>query len=1077
LFLDSFSDAEANNVSATATLKDFLASQKPANEDDNETVFLPDLMQAWSFASETNDDKLLSAVPAVLALLLRTLSNILDLSEYGLRLARTILLKKQQELLSRGLTSSAGKEFVISPSLRLLREITIFDGGILAKQVFRGRDQTLKGLARNLGLRLKSAAVEDLRRPSVRTNALRFLLALIKFLPSDAKRDLLNQRDIVASLTRDIKDDPPFIIRDILETLKTYVLLDEALPREAKTRIVNGTSLGRISALYRYDRPEELITLDSKPVDEVAHEFLVLACTSLNAGVLIRQSGFYPRGVDPDDTNDVDMENTFIDLGLDNIEWMDKFTDNVPVRNTILSEFIQTLRPWHSTKQGELLLSILKAAPELFADYFYGKKDFSFDPKLTATWMGYSAFIFCALQLPVPAYFGHSGKYPRLPPPIAIVLENILPQPLSQKDLTRCLTQPNQNLITFFAVRIMYIALNKLQTVLKMYEEAASGHSSIWTQAAEELVDGFCQRFPLIRDVIVAFRRMKITDLMQREVVTKLLVLYYKLVPRIALDAKFGVSAALAETLQALEETILNPQERALRSIELESLFEFAHYSPAMRWFSKIEGLSVSPFVAMLQLCAEAPAGLPLLKIRQVLRSVVEENQILQTQTVISALDSIVMRLAEIDPRDASTIYTFLDDCISRCATKPMKYILALEELRPNAKDEHSLSLLSLAITEQWPFLVKSVDDVQLQGVAKFIARYIAASVKIKEDKKSIQHIVEKLVEATSTNPAAQKVIKRSRKLIEDVEVPEPETKTSTAMSTAESKTIVEEDKSTILATMSGDFEPPAEDHKPLTRWTTKEVDEVIEEGHASALIMLLSSEHLSIRKEAVTNISKFAMKLKESNFDEKEQIWLLLLETVETAKLLIEKEPLPTIITAFASHAIGVLKDPLHCLYGKINKFLSDGPTWKLDRIPLMHKVFNEQPSLDDSHYSEVNWLLSCLIFGLRTPADMALYRNRRVFENLLSTYNSTNLAPGIRDKILRILCRACAIEGGSTTLITRFSTMTWLQAQVALGGGMPLKVLMEKILDSSDKKRIKVWSKGSGKVKKDTLNFKGSR
>jgi len=39
---------------------------------------------------------------------------------------------------------------------------------------------------------------------------------------------------------------------------------------------------------------------------------------------------------------------------------------------------------------------------------------------------------------------------------------------------------------------------------------------------------------------------------------------------------------------------------------------------------------------------------------------------------------------------------------------------------------------------------------------------------------------------------------------------------------------------------------------------------------------MLLSSNVLGIRKEAATNISKFAAKLKESSFDEKDQIWLL---------------------------------------------------------------------------------------------------------------------------------------------------------------------------------------------------------
>lgn len=160
--------------------------------------------------------------------------------------------------------------------------------------------------------------------------------------------------------------------------------------------------------------------------------------------------------------------------------------------------------------------------------------------------------------------------------------------------------------------------------------------------------------------------------------------------------------------------------------------------------------------------------------------------------------------------------------------------------------------------------------------------------------------------------------------------------------------------------------------------------------------------------------------------------------------------------------------------MYPKINKFLTSGPAWKLDKIPLMYKILDDAPSLDDAHYSEMGWLLTCMLVGLRTQADMAIYRKRHVFEKLFSIYNSTYLAPGLRDQILRIVFRAISIEGGSTTLITRFSAMTWLQAQVALGGGMPLKVLMETIL-SCDQKRVKSWSKGASMetMKNDTVRF----
>jgi nucleolar pre-ribosomal-associated protein 1 len=1025
-------------------------------------------MQTWSFASQSNDESLLSAVPAVLALLLRTISSSLELSEYGLTLGRTILQKRQGELIARGLTSNKAKGFLISPVLRMLREMCLFDGGVLARQIFQKRDHTFKGLARNLSLRYEGDGMEDPKKPSVRTNALRFLVPMIKFLPTELKRELLNQRDITSAITRDIRDDPPFIVRDILATLKTHVLLDEGLPRDAKTKIVNATSLGRIAMLYRYNQVEEDLAVEAAGVDTLAHDFLTLACTSPDMGVLMRQTGFYPRGVDPDDAQDLYVEGSSIHLGLESIEWIERFSGKVPVRNTILSEFIQNLRPWSSTKQSELLISILKCAPELIADYFFGKKDFSFDPKLTATWIGYSAFIYNTLGLAVPRFFGHQERYARLPPPPAIVLESVLPQPLSQKVMARCFTQPHNALVTFFAARILCVAFEKLQFLLKMYHEAANETSSqLWVQAAERLTEDFCLRCPPIKDAILAFRRMKSSDLMQKEVTAKLLELYYEVAPQVALDAKFGVSTALAESLQALEDSPLNDDNRALRALELEHLFEFAHFSPGMRWFNTTEGASLTPFMGMLKLAAEAPVNLPLVKIRNVLSSVVAENQIFQTETSVSALDTFIIRLREVNESPMlPKIYSFLDDCISRCAANPIKYLFALEELAAKSstlEQQHpTVSLLTLSVAEQWPYFIKSVDEPEVQEVARFLAAWLGVSIKISEDKQIIKTLIQNMAAELPEASPARKTISRARKSIDNIAVPTSTIVPEPSAKTSSSEMGPNQAKNDLLATIRSDSHVADEDHSSLVKWTTKEVDEVIEDGHAKSLVKLLSSEHLSVRKEALTNISKFAAKLKASSFEEKEQIWLLFSEVVETAKKTIDQDPLPSFISAFAANAITVLKDPLHVMYGKLNKFLSKGPTWQVDKLPLMHKILDEKPTLDDAHHLEVDWLLSYMLTGLRTEADMTVFRRRLVFEKLLSLYNSRYLRASLRDKILRIVLKASTISGGSTTLITRFSTMTWLQAQTALGGGISIEVLMEDILRSCDKGRVKGWKSG---------------
>lgn len=1041
----------------------------PQDENDNSAVYLEDIMQTWSFASQSNNDSLLSAIPAVLALLFRTLSSMIDFTPYGLRLGRTLLQKRQLELLSRGLSSNKSKDFIISPNLRLIREVTSFDGGALVKEVYRARDSTFKALARNIGLRHVGDDVEDPKKPSVRTHALRFFHTCIKFLPVKAKNELFSLRDAISGITRDISSDPPYLVAEVLESLKIHVLQDESLARDAKSKLLHPANLARIAALYGYDRDDDEAQQGRKTISSLAHEFLMLACTTPNMGVLYSRAGFYPRDIDPDASRELQDRN-FIDLGLDSLEWADKFTEKVPVRNTILSEFIQSLRPWSDMKQSELLLAIFEAAPELVADYFFGKKSFSFEPKLTATWIGYSAFLFSVIQLPVPLYFGHQGRYGRLPPPSSIVIESILPQPLTQKVLTRCLNQKSP-LITFFAIRLLIVAFQKLQDIIKQYHKAADTGSSIWNQAAQQLTEMFCQRCPAMKDVIITFNSISENSLIQRQAASKLLVMYYESVPQIALESKFDVAARLTETLRLIEDSSIAKEERAMRVMELESLFEIAHFSPGMRWFNKPESFHISPFAAMLQLSAQASSEVPLLKIREILDSVIKESGIMQVQTRPSSQDALISALKAYNEKGSSQgVHDFLDNCVLRCSTTPVKYIDALEQYYTTVYGEEAeendskggpISLLLLAIAEQWPFITKSSETKTVDDIAKFIANYVAASMKILEDKQIIEAIVKSLVSACPEGSKARKTIERSRKLVDALEIPKPPESSAKSADTPNGDPVDEQSSTDIEMSMLQITDVDADDHSALTKWITKEIEEVVEEGHAAALIMLLSSPHLSARKEAISNIAKFALKLKASSYDEREQVWLLLSELMETAKAHISNQPLPTTITAFASHALAILRDPLHCLYPKVNKFLSQGPIWELDKFPLLRTILNEPPTLDDAYYTEVSFLLSYLASGLRTAGDMAIFHKRHVFEKLLTFYNNSYLGKNLKEKILRVLWRATAVEGGSTTLITRLSILSWLQAQIRVeSGNRGLKVLVGRLLKTCDEEKLKAWS-----------------
>ena len=135
-------------------LREYLESQKPPSDSNElERPFLSQLWQAWSFASQNNNESLASSISALFAQLLKTLSGLLDFRDYGLLLGRTVLQQQHLRLLRRDLGAPRHKDFMISPCLRLLIEVTSFDGGVLAREVYKRREETFDAdlLRRHLG--------------------------------------------------------------------------------------------------------------------------------------------------------------------------------------------------------------------------------------------------------------------------------------------------------------------------------------------------------------------------------------------------------------------------------------------------------------------------------------------------------------------------------------------------------------------------------------------------------------------------------------------------------------------------------------------------------------------------------------------------------------------------------------------------------------------------------------------------------------------------------------------------------------------------------------------------------------
>lgn len=155
-FLDNilYQKDKDNRPRQISILREFLDSQKEKEPAGLDQPFLTQLWQAWSFANENRDDRLASSIGAIFALLLKTLSSLLDLRDYGILLCRTVLQHQHLRLIKRCLEAPKHLEYVISPSLRLLIEVTAFDCGIFANELYKKREQTFdaSSVRRNLGM-------------------------------------------------------------------------------------------------------------------------------------------------------------------------------------------------------------------------------------------------------------------------------------------------------------------------------------------------------------------------------------------------------------------------------------------------------------------------------------------------------------------------------------------------------------------------------------------------------------------------------------------------------------------------------------------------------------------------------------------------------------------------------------------------------------------------------------------------------------------------------------------------------------------------------------------------------------
>ncbi|KAK6363433.1 hypothetical protein TWF730_000864 [Orbilia blumenaviensis] len=688
-------------------LQEYLESQ--LSKDGEEIC--ENLMQAWSFASQSNNFQLLSSVPTVLHLLLRTISLFPTWKKHGTALAKSILQPSYLKLIYRSLGGS--KDAISSPCLRLLTEINKFDNGSLCPLLHQSLDFTVKDLARNLEIKKTEkpdhVPVEDPDRPSVRTVFLRFIISFFRYGAHNIKTDIMGLRTFTTPLFKFIRQDTAVVIDELVAAFKEYIMTDQDISRSTKMNYFNDWSLGRLAELcYRDDliNPEK----PDRTVADAVFEFLGVVCTTPGNGVCFKDNGWYTGS---------------------KFDASEK-TGKQQVNNRILLGLLKSLRPYSNTYHLRLLVAIFTAAPELVVAYFNDNTAFAFDPKLTATWIGLSSVVLETIQIPVPEGFGYTGGdgAPTSPPPVRNMVENILPQQVNRMVLTKCLGF-NNNFVRFIAVRILNAAFAKLAAVLdtmgRMADELVDG--SVWAKGIYDLVDEFSKRVPEVGTIVTFFNQTKEDAGLQREAGSRLLRNYYEYLPSVVGATSTGSSGkggfdfgpAFGKVLVKIGGS------KGFEALEVQHCLHLAKLLPETKWWAKAAAAKYSPAITLMKVFKEGEGREQMGDVYGLIEKIVDDSPVFGKSGsqggLVHPLEALIDSFDCVKGEDGwERVLGYLDNACGRLVQGPYKYYDIVGETLGKFEGKPRLSPLLAALFHQFNFLKREDEKKdELEGLCKWL--------------------------------------------------------------------------------------------------------------------------------------------------------------------------------------------------------------------------------------------------------------------------------------------------------------------------------------------------------------------
>ena len=235
--------------------------------------------------------------------------------------------------------------------------------------------------------------------------------------------------------------------------------------------------------------------------------------------------------------------------------------------------------------------------------------------------------------------------------------------------------------------------------------------------------------------------------------------------------------------------------------------------------------------------------------------------------------ESLRLRL---EGSERETVYTFLDNCISRFAKAPVRYYDAMDDLRScipslNVERRHGgFSPLLMTAVEQLPYLSNTDHRKRVASVIQWLVRWVKLSLENGGDKDLLETASNRIrdfcVKVESANESGLEVIwneanefpidplcmhskspGRSQENIAEAEL------MSIGATTSSDSIQRGEVKAALLCEMAA---PPMDrSNVGLVQWRNKPFPEFIEDNSLDTLVHCLCSGHEEVRKQALISL------------------------------------------------------------------------------------------------------------------------------------------------------------------------------------------------------------------------------